>query len=106
MWTLEQKNGEQSPADGELLTAIRPSLRRLFADVHRFILQAVNGDRATAETLFEDYLDGNLSEELLAVSRGWVSADQADSSNRNVEEEWCSERGALKVSDDALTTAA
>jgi hypothetical protein len=43
------------------------------------ILQAVKGDRATAETIFEDYLDGKLSEELLSISRGCVSADQAGS---------------------------
>jgi len=105
MW-MPNKNGEQSPADVEPLIDTRPSLRRLFADLYRFILQAVNGDRAIANKLFEDYLDGKLSEELLAISRGWVSADQAGSSNRIVEGASFRGRGAREVSDDALTTAA
>jgi hypothetical protein len=51
-----------------------------------------------------------LSDELLSISRRCVSADQADSSNRNIEgklggvEAIKSGRGA-GVSDDALTTA-
>jgi hypothetical protein len=102
MW-MPNKNGDQSPAEGEPLAETQPSLRGVFADVFRFILQAVNGDRATADTLFEGYLDGKLSEQLLSISRGCVSADQAGSSNRNIEE-GC--EGALEVSDDALTAAA
>ena len=66
MW-MPNKNGDQSPAEGEPLAETQPSLRGVFADVYRFILQAVNGDRATADTLFEDYLDGKLSE--LACTR-------------------------------------
>jgi hypothetical protein len=48
----------ESPAEREPLTETQPSLRGAFEDVYRFILQAVKGDRATAETIFEDYLDG------------------------------------------------
>jgi hypothetical protein len=101
MW-MPNENGDQSPAEGEPLTEPQPSVRGFFRDVYRFILQAVNGDRATAETIFEDYLDGKLSERLLSISRGCVSADQARCSNRNIEE-GC--EGTLEVSDDALTTA-
>jgi hypothetical protein len=54
--------------------------------VYRFILQAVRGDKATANTVFEDYLAGNLSEALLSISRRSVSADQAGSSGREIEE--------------------
>ena len=99
-------NGGGFPAEGEPPTAIRSSLRNIFADVYRFILQAVNGDRATAETLFEDYLDGKLSEQLLAISRDCVGADQARSSSRNGEEGSAGTTRALEVGDDALTTAA
>ena len=102
------KSGGEPAAVGEPLTETQPSFRGAFGDVYRFILQAVKGDRATADRIFEDYLDGKLSEELLAISRGCVSADQAGSYNGNIQEGWCRElitaRGA-EVSDDALTTA-
>jgi hypothetical protein len=75
----------ESPAEREPLTETQPSLRGAFEHAYRFILQAVKGDRATA-TIFEDYLDGKLSEELLSISRGCVSADQAGSFNRSIEE--------------------
>ena len=103
---MSNKNGNQSPAQGQPLTATQTSLRGIFADVYRFILQAVNGDRATADRLFEDFLNGKLSEQLLSFSRDCVSADQASSFNRNVEEgvaERPEQRGALEVSDDALS---
>jgi len=83
---MPNKIGDQSPAEDEPRSAFQSSLRNIFGDVYRFILQAVNGDRATADMLFEAYLDGKLSEQLLSISRGCVSADQARSSNRNVEE--------------------
>jgi hypothetical protein len=35
--------------------------------VYGFILQAVKGDRTTADAIFEDYLAGKLSEELLSI---------------------------------------
>ena len=107
MW-MPNKNGDQSPAEDDPLTETKPSIRGVFQDVYRFILQAVNGERATAETIFKDYLDGKLSEQLLSISRGRVSADQRGSSNRNIEEGGVenNNRGALEVRDDALSTAA
>jgi hypothetical protein len=86
--SILNKNGGESPAEREPVTETQPSFRGAFEDVYRFILQAVKGDRATAESIFEDYLDGKLSEELLAISRGCVSADQAGSFNRSIEEGW------------------
>jgi hypothetical protein len=72
----------------ESLTETQPGLRGVFRHVYRFILQAVNGDKTTADTIFEDYLAGRLSEELLSISRACVIADQAGSFNRYLEEEW------------------
>jgi hypothetical protein len=56
-----------------------------FRQVYNFILKAVNGNKATADAVFEDYLAGKLSEELLSISRRRVSADQAGSSNGEIE---------------------
>jgi hypothetical protein len=47
--------------------------------VYGFILQAVRGDKAAADAIFENYLAGKLSEELLSISRRCVSSDQAGS---------------------------
>jgi hypothetical protein len=107
--SMPNKNGAESPAEGEPLTETQSALRVIFGDVYRFILRALNGDRATADTIFEDYLDGKLSEELLSISRDCVSADQAGSANVNIEYGWGRDkfvpgRGA-GVSDDVLTTA-
>jgi hypothetical protein len=54
--------------------------------VYDFILQAVKGDKATADAIFEDYLAGKLSEELLSISARWVSADQAGSTKGEIRE--------------------
>ena len=56
-----------------------------FRQVYDFILQAVKSDKASADAIFEDYLAGKLSEELLSISRRWVSVDQAGSSKREIE---------------------
>ena len=56
-----------------------------FRQVYNFILQAVKGNKATADAIFEDYLAGKLSEELLLISRHWVSADQAGSSKGEID---------------------
>jgi hypothetical protein len=77
-----------------------------FRQVYDFILQAVKGDKATADAIFADYLAGNLSDELLSISRRCASADQAGSSNRYVEEGGVKRRGVLEVSNDAHATAA
>jgi hypothetical protein len=74
------KNGGEFPAEGEAPTETQLTSRG------GFILQVVNGDKATADAIFEDYLAGRLSEELLSISRRYVSVDQAGSSNRDIEE--------------------
>jgi hypothetical protein len=81
----------KSPAEREPFSEIQPSLRSAFGDVYRFILQAVKGDRSTAETIFQHYLHGEVSDELLSISRACVSAEQAGRANRKIEEGWCRE---------------
>ena len=49
-----------------------------FAEIYRFILRAVRGDSAIAKAIFERYLAGELSEELLTISRECVEADRAE----------------------------
>jgi hypothetical protein len=73
--------------------------------VYGFILQAVKGDRTTADAISEDYLAGKLSEELLSISRRCVSADQAGSSNREIEEGLRGIESGAGVSENALSTA-
>jgi hypothetical protein len=113
--SMLNKNGFESLAAGEPLTETQPitetqpSFRGAFGDVYRFILQAVKGDKAVADMIFEDYLHGKLSEELLSISRACVSADQAGRANRKIEDGWFREpttARALEASDDAHSTAA
>ena len=98
---MPNKNGGECPAESEPLHAFR--------HVYGFILQAVKGNRVTADAIFEDYLAGKLSEELLSISRRYVSADQAGSSKREIDEgcsaETINSGRDAGVSDDALTTA-
>lgn len=100
---MPNKNGGECPAE-------YAPLRHAFRQVYRFILQGVKGDKATAHAIFEDYLAGKLSDELLSISRRCVNADQAGSSNREIEE-GLGRRETIKsgrrsgVGDDALTTA-
>jgi hypothetical protein len=49
-----------------------------FRDIYRFILRAVGGDTAIAKAMFERYLAGELSEELLTISRQCVEEDRVD----------------------------
>jgi hypothetical protein len=49
-----------------------------FRDIYRFILRAVGGDIAIAKAMFERYLAGELSEELLTISRQCVEEDRVD----------------------------
>jgi hypothetical protein len=49
-------------AESESLAETQPSLRHAFKHVYGFILQAVKGDKAAADAIFEDYLAGKLSE--------------------------------------------
>jgi hypothetical protein len=73
---MPNRNG-QCVADSESLAQKEPTLSDTFKHVYGFILRAVNGDKDSADTIFQDYLAGKLSEELLAISRRCVSADQA-----------------------------
>ena len=84
-----------------------------FRQVYEFILQAVKGDKATADAIFGDYLAGKLSEELLSISRRWVSADQAGSSKGEIERNGAAQRqlrghavGGVGVGDEAFTAVA
>jgi hypothetical protein len=117
---MPNKNGGEAPAEDEALTEIQSATRGAFRHVYGFILQAVKGDKATADVIFEDYLvifedylAGKLSEELLSISQRCVSADQAIAGNRDIEEEWHRDKlragkGAgvsAGVSEDGPTTA-
>jgi hypothetical protein len=109
MWT-PNKSGGESLAESESLSEIQPTP---FRQVYDFLLQAVKGDKATADAIFEDYLAGKLSEELLSISRGWVSADQAGSSKGEIERDGAAQRqlreraaGGVGVGDDAFTSLA
>ena len=108
MWK-SNKNGAEPRAEVEALAEIRSTTRGAFRLVYGFILQAVKGDKATADAIFEDYLAGKLSEELLSISRRCVRADQGGSSNRNIEEGWRGDKLRVRrgdgVNDDALRTA-
>src|SRR4030095_5334008 len=109
MW-MPKKNGGGTPAEGDALAETQPNSPRCLQAVYGFILQAVKGDRAAADAIFEDYLAGKLSEELLSISRRCVSADQASSSNHEIEEglggvETIKSGRGAGVSGDALTTA-
>jgi hypothetical protein len=90
MWMPNKNEGESG---GKPLTETQPGLLVVFRHVYRFILQAVNCDKTTADTIFEDYLAGKLSEELLAISRACVTSDQASSCKRQIEKrDWVEQR--------------
>jgi hypothetical protein len=107
------KSGGECLAESESLSEIQPTLWHTFSHVYDFILQAVKGDKATADAIFEDYLAGKLSEELLSISRRWVSADQAGSSKGEIKRNGSAQRqlreraaGGVGVGDDAFTAVA
>ena len=106
MWT-PNKSAVECLAESEPLSEIQPTP---FRQVYDFILQAVKGDKATADAIFGDYLAGKLSEELLSISRRWVSADQAGSSKGEIERNGAAQRehaaGGLGVGDEAFTAVA
>jgi hypothetical protein len=54
-----------------------PPLADAFREIHRFILKAVDGNAAAANALFQRYLNGELPDELLQISRRWVQEEQA-----------------------------
>jgi hypothetical protein len=102
----EQKWGE-CPAEGESLAESRPTLRHAFRHVYGFILHAVRGDTAAADAIFESYLAGKLSEELLAISRRCVTSDQASSCKHEIETKGLGGAETINsgagVGDDAFT---
>jgi hypothetical protein len=108
--SMPNKDGGEYPPESEPLAQTQPAFRHAFRHVYGFILQAVRGNRTTADAIFEDYLTGKLSEELLSISRRCVDADQAGSANREIDEgldgvETIKSRRGAGVSDDALTAA-
>ena len=54
-----------------------PPLADAFREIHRFILKAVDGNATAANALFQRYLNGELPDELLRISRSWVQEEQA-----------------------------
>lgn len=54
-----------------------PPFADAFREIHRFILKAMDGNAAAANALFQKYLNGELSDELLRISRSWVQEEQA-----------------------------
>jgi hypothetical protein len=84
------KNGGECPGEGATLAENQPAVGHAFGHVYGFIVQAVKDDKAAADAIFEDYLAGKLSEELLSISRLCVSADQAGSSKREIG--WAAQR--------------
>jgi hypothetical protein len=58
-----------------------PPFGDAFREIHRFILKALAGNAAAANALFQKYLNGELPEELLRISRSWVQEEQACAPN-------------------------
>jgi hypothetical protein len=107
---MPNKSRGECLAESESLSEIQPTP---FRQVYDFILQAVKGDKAAADAIFEDYLAGKLSEELLSISRRWVSADQVGLSKPEVEGHGAARiqlregpAGGVGVGDDAFTAFA
>jgi hypothetical protein len=73
---MPKRNG-QYVADFDSLAQKEPTLWDTFKHVYGFILRGVNGDKRGADVIFQDYLAGKLSAELLSISRRSVNADQA-----------------------------
>ena len=54
----------------------QPSISDTFKHVYQFLLDALEGDTAAADAMFQRYLAGELPEELLSLSRRCVQQDQ------------------------------
>src|SRR5262245_46150709 len=54
----------------------RPPFADAFTLVHRFILTALDGKAADAHVLVQTFLNGELPNELLRISRSWVQEEQ------------------------------
>jgi len=83
MW-MPNKDGECPESE--------PLLRLPSGTCMGFILQAVKGDRTTADAIFEDYLAGKLSEELLSISRRCVRANQPGRLTARLRRDWAVNR--------------
>jgi hypothetical protein len=78
----------QDERNGESIKE-QPAFAHTFRHVYQFILQATDGDTAAASGMFQQYLAGELSEELLALSRRWVQKDQRSGrTHRRVRRGW------------------
>src|SRR5262245_11204445 len=53
-----------------------PPFADAFTLVHRFILKALDGNAAAANVLFQKFLNGELPNQLLRISRSWVQEEQ------------------------------
>ena len=71
--------------DGERINEQWPPLADAFREIHRFILKALDGNAAAANALFQEYLNGELPDELLQISRSWVRDEQACTSDGNAD---------------------
>src|SRR4029077_4733674 len=71
------------PNECERISEQWPPFADVFREIHRFILKAMDGNAAAANALFQKYLDGELPEELLRISRSWVQEEQACAPNRS-----------------------
>ena len=60
-----------------------PAVADAFREIHRFILTAMDGNAAAANALFQKYLNGELPDELLRISRRWVQEEQACAPSRS-----------------------
>jgi hypothetical protein len=69
--------------DCERINEQWPPLADAFREIHRFILKAVDGNAAAANVLFQRYLNGEMPDELLQISRSWVQEEQARAPSRS-----------------------
>jgi hypothetical protein len=69
--------------DCERINAQWPPFADAFREIYRFILKALEGNAAAANALFQKYLNGELPDELLQISRSWVQEEQACSPSRS-----------------------
>src|SRR2546430_16764788 len=71
------------PDECERINEQWPPFADAFREIHRFILKAMDGNAAAANALFQKYLNGELSDELLRISRSWVQEEQASAPIRS-----------------------
>ena len=72
--------------DCERINEPWPPFADAFREIYRFILKALEGNAAAANALFQKYLNGELPDELLQISRSWVQEEQACASEGDVME--------------------